>query len=276
MTMNRKILIVVLASVAILNVQSAMAWGNWGHHIITYLAEKHLTPEAKEKCQHYLKYRLPHYSSWMDYWRHSDPFKESSYWHSSYVDENYKVVGYKGDISRDAAYQVERIVKEMENGKYHNLSDSLVAVNLKLLIHLVPDMHCPCHIGYPKGFTTARLKEMGLQGTSLKVKGKKCSRHKFWDGSPQYMHPKWKADKFITAYDTYTPKQIKKICKGTPLKWSSQNAKRMVKTLGIWDQGDEFRDFSKEQRQQIDDIVHEQVALGGYRLASVLNRIFSK
>ena len=247
--------------------QSAMAWGNWGHHITAYIAEKHLTPEAKAKCQHYLKYSLPHYSSWQDYWRHSDPFKEISFWHSSYVDKDFNIVGYKGDITRDAAYQVDRLIKEMNKGQYKNLSDSVVAVNLKLLIHMVGDMHCPCHVGYSK--------EHGLRGTSIYIKGKKCNRHKFWDSAPQLMHPKWKADRFVKAYDTYSPKQIKKICKGTPMKWGVQNARNMVKTFSYWEKGAEFKEISKEQRQNIDDTLHEQLAFAGYRLADILNKIFS-
>lgn len=266
--MKRKISIFILALVAVMGVQSAMAWGGWGHHISAYIAEQHLTPEAKAKCQHYLKYSLPHYSSWQDYWRHSDPFKETSFWHSSYVDKNYKIIGHKGIATRDAAYQVDRIIKEMEKGKYHKLSDSMVVVNLKLLIHMVGDMHCPSHIVYTKDF--------GLQAKSMKVKGKKYAHHKFWDASPQLMHPKWNADRFLKAYDTYTPKQIKKIGKGNPYKWSVQNAHNIAKTYTYWEKGEEFRKFSKEQRQQIDDTIHEQLAFAGYRLAAVLNRIFSK
>jgi hypothetical protein len=266
--MKNKILAVVLSLVAIMSVQNVMAWGGWGHHISTYIAEKHLTPEAKEKCQHYLKHRLPHYSSWQDYWRHSDPFKDITYWHSSYINKKKKVVGHKGIITREATYQIERIVKEMENGKYHNLSDSLVAVNLKLLIHMVPDMHCPSHIVHSK--------EYGLKGHSLLVKGKKFNRHKVWDSSPQLLHPKWKADRFVKAYDTYSEKEIKKIVKGTPTKWTIQNSKKMIATYSYWEKGDEFTKLSKEQRQKMDDIVHEQLAYGGYRLANILNMIFSK
>jgi len=128
--MKNRFLIVVLSLVSILSVQNAKAWGGWGHHISTFIAEKHLTPEANEKCQHYLKHSLPHYSSWQDYWRHSDPFKEISYWHSSYINKKKKVTGHKNIITRDAVTQIERIVKEMEKGKYHNLSDSMVTVNL--------------------------------------------------------------------------------------------------------------------------------------------------
>ena len=118
---NLRNLMILLVALAVS--QSAMAWSLWGHHISAYIAEKHLTPEAKEKCQHYLKHNLPHYSSWQDYWRHSDPFKEISYWHSSYVNKKFDVIGYKENETRDAAYQVARITKEMSKGKYKNMSD---------------------------------------------------------------------------------------------------------------------------------------------------------
>ena len=254
--------------VALVVSQNAMAWGGWGHHITAYIAEKHLTPEAKEKCQHYLKHNLPHYSSWQDYWRHSDPFKEISLWHSSYVNKNYEVIGYKGDVTRDAAYQVNRITKEMSKGKYKQMSDSLVAVNLKLLIHMVGDMHCPSHACYTKDF--------GYKGHSIYMKGKKTGRHKFWDAGPQYMHPKWKADRFVKAYDTYSAKEIKKIGKGNSYKWSVENAHKIAKTFEFWGKGAEFTKLSKEQRKQIDETLHEQLAYGGYRLAATLNKIFSK
>lgn len=266
--MKNKISILVLALVATMCTQSAMAWGGWGHHISAYIAEKHLTPEAKAKCQHYLKHNLPHYSSWQDYWRHSDPFKEISYWHSSYVNKQYDVIGYKGNETRDAAYQVHRITKEMAKGKYKNMSDSLVAVNLKLLIHMVVDMHCPSHVCYTKDF--------GMPGYSIKVKGKKYSRHKFWDAGPQLMHPRWKADRFVKAYDTYSPKEIKKISKGNAFKWSAQNAHNILKTADYWERGAEFTKLSKEQRKNIDETLHEQLAFAGYRLAATLNKIFSK
>ena len=258
----------MLLFVALAVSQSAMAWGGWGHHISAYIAEKHLTPEAKAKCEYYLKHKLPHYSSWQDHWRHSDPFKEISYWHSSYVNKQFDVTGYKGDETRDAAYQVNRITKEMEKGKYKSMSDSLVAVNLKLLIHMVGDMHCPSHVVYTKDF--------GLNGYSINVKGKKVGRHKFWDSAPQLMHPRWKADRFIKAYDTYSPKEIKKISKGNAFKWSVQNAHNIMKTSDYWERGAEFTKFSKEERQQIEETLHEQLAFAGYRLAATLNKIFSK
>ena len=72
----KKIITSVIALVALFGVQSAKAWGTWGHHAVAFIAEKHLTPEAKAKCDQYLQFSLPHYSSWQDYWRNSHPFEE--------------------------------------------------------------------------------------------------------------------------------------------------------------------------------------------------------
>ena len=67
--MKQKIFTTVAALIALLSVGSASAWGGFGHRCIAYVAEQHLTPEAKEKCYYYLQHTLPYYASWMDYWR---------------------------------------------------------------------------------------------------------------------------------------------------------------------------------------------------------------
>jgi hypothetical protein len=48
----------------------------------------------------------------------------------------------------------------------------------------------------------------------------------------------------------------------------------MVETFDYWDEGEEFKKMSKERRQVIEDMTHKQLAVGGYRLAYILNRIF--
>ena len=268
----KKISILIFACIATLSVQRAMAWGNTGHHVVAYIAEQQLTTEAKEKCRHYLKYSLPHFSSWQDYWRHSDPFKEIHYWHMNRVNAKFKTVGDKGNVSRDAVTQINRIVKEMEGGKYKQMSDSMVVVNLKLLIHMVGDMHCPCHMAYSKDFREPR----GIKLNSILVKGKKYDYHKFWDASPDLMHPKWNLYTYKKNCDVYTPKQIKKITKGNVYKWSADNAKREVVMFEFWKRHEELTKMSKEQKARINELMHTQLAYGGYRLAATLNRLFAE
>ena len=268
----KKITFLIFACLATMSVQRAMAWGNTGHHVVAYIAEQHLTPEAKEKCRQYLKFSLPHFSSWQDYWRNSAPFKEITHWHMNRVDKNFNTIGTKGNVSRDAVTQIARVVKEMEKGKYHNMSDSLVAVNLKLLIHMVGDMHCPCHMAYSKDFMEAR----GLKKNSIFVKGKKYDYHKFWDAAPDLMHPKWNLYTYKKHCDTYSEKEIKKISKGNVYKWSLDNAKRQVNMFELWERHEELTKMSKEEHKKINDLMHTQLTYAGYRLATTLNKIFAK
>ena len=266
--MKSKIMIVALALMMIMGVQSAKAWATWGHHIVAYIAEQHLTPETKSKCEDYLHHKVTHYSLWQDYWRNTFPFKASNDWHMNHVDENYNTIGIKRNINRDVVTQLNRIIGEMSKGQYHNMSDSLVNVNLKLLIHMMGDMHCPSHVGYHKN--------SGLKIPSIQIGKTKTHYHGFWDGAPQYMHPKWKADNFLKVCDTYSEKEIAKIQKGNPTKWAKENAEKMVKIFTYWDEDANIKTLSPEQRKMIDDTAFEQLAFAGYRLAAVLNAIFAK
>ena len=78
----KKLSILVLSLVAVMGVQSAKAWGGYGHSAIAYVAEQHLTPEAKAKCRYYLKHTLTYYASWMDYWRSVPAYKSVNNPHS--------------------------------------------------------------------------------------------------------------------------------------------------------------------------------------------------
>lgn len=80
--MNRKLLMPIAAAVlAVAAIMPAKGWNGVGHSVIAYIAEQHLTPEAKEKCRGYLHHTLPYYASWMDYWRNCPGFEATSKTH---------------------------------------------------------------------------------------------------------------------------------------------------------------------------------------------------
>lgn len=257
--MKAKALLVAAATLlATLNVQ---AWGGFGHTIVAYVAEQHLTPEAKAKCEHYLGHSVPYSASWMDYWRSVPPYKETTYWHVCCADENNNLIQEK---DRCAALQIERICKELKN--YKKLPNEQIDLNLKLLIHMVGDMHCPSHIVYvPK-----------IPNNNIRVKGKLVGRHKFWDYSPVTFHPKWNAESYFNHLDVATDKQIKKICKGTPEAWAMEQARIMRRTYALYENGAEFTKLPREVRNEMQQLVEDNLLKAGYRLAYLLNKIFAK
>ena len=156
-----KKILLLIAIVA--TISTAKAWNGYGHSCAAYIAEQHLTPEAKAKCEHYLQHSFVFYASWMDQYRSIEGYTACDLWHSTNIDANYKVV--KGK-STTGAYHIERIRKEMAGGAYKTMPDSLVKINLQYLIHMIGDHHCPVHVRWNKESHPQYF-------YSLKKKGKK-------------------------------------------------------------------------------------------------------
>ena len=261
--MNKKLLI-LLAAVALLSVNKAMAWGGFAHSAITEIAERNLTDKAREQIHHYLNHSLPFYAIWMDQFRYTDPYRPSGKWHSNWMDKNGAV-----DMANEycAAYQTTRIWNEMKN--YKNMADKDVKLNLLYLIHLVADMHCPCHNVWPKESHPQYRYHL------TNNKGKKESFHKFWDNDAiLYGRKKWTVTYYANKMATLSEKEIKKICKGDSYKWGNVAAHEMVETFNYWKDGQSYKSLSREERETIENMTHKTLAIGGYRLAAVLNRIF--
>ena len=258
--MKQKFLLIVTAA-TILATSNAWAWGGFGHTIVAYTAEQYLTPEAKAKCEHYLGHSVPYCASWMDYWRTIPPYTESTHWHVCHADENNNLVQDKG---RCAALQIMRICKELKN--HAKLPAEQVELDLKLLIHMVGDMHCPSHIVYtPK-----------IKNNNIRVGGKKYKRHTFWDASPGIFYPKMTADKYFQHFEVVSAKQIKRYCKGTPEQWAVEQARIMRCTYELYEHEAEYRELPLEVRNKIVKLTNDNLFKAGYRLAYLLNTIFAK
>ena len=261
----KKNLILTFAAliVAVTVTTEAHAWANVGHTSIAYIAEQHLTPKAREKCHHYLKHSLAYYASWQDHWRFTDPYKEIHYWHTSKVDADNNPLYNEG---RAADVQIERIRKEMK--KYRKMDDSTIIVNLKLLIHMIGDMHCPSHTGYPD--------QPKYKSYKFKNKGKSIKFHGFWDGSPSYFHRGWTCEKFHENIDKLSKKEIAKITKGTATDWARVNGIEMREVYELIPRNAELTELPTETHDRMREIVDKQILRGAYRLAHVLNQIFKK
>lgn len=240
---------------------SAQAWGGLGHSAIAYIAEQHLTPKAKAKCRHYLKHSLAYDSSWMDHWRTVDPFRETTYWHSMKGDRDNKVI----DDNRSAPIHIERICKEMRN--YKKLTDEQIAINLKLIIHMVGDMHCPSHVSYP---------DQNFKRPALYIKGRKLTSHSVWDSSPSYLHEGWTVIDYHKNLDNKSEKEIKQISKGTVNDWAEECILKMRVTGHIFDKNEEFTTMDKQKIENMRRLNDEQIINASYRLAALLNKMFKK
>lgn len=266
--MKKVILKTLLVAVtAIFVTERAVAWENIGHAVIAYNAERLLDPEVKAKCRHYLKASIPFYATWMDQARSIEPYTVCDKWHSTNIDAKNKVVVGKPTTG---AYHIERIRKEMANGAYKTMSDSLVKINLQYLIHMVGDHHCPVHVRWSK-------KDHPQFHFNLLNKGKKRATHGFWDGSIAFRRRNWTAEKHYENMELLSPKKAKKMQKGTAYDWTQETADVWRKLcFTAMPEGTDISKMSEEDVATVHAIVDKQVQRAAYRLAGVLTEIFKE
>ena len=250
----------ILAFVAICFSQSAFAWGRIGHDAIAAIAERNLTPKAKKTIEKYIGHSIICDASWMDQFRHSRGYEKTTRWHMGSVDAELKSTDEVRSPLGDCTAELENAIKILKNYKEYN--DSTVAVNIKYVIHLVGDMHCPSHIRY---------KGHNYKVKDLKWYGKPTNYHKVWDSSVLEGNHGWSCTEYAQILDRATKKEQKAIVAGTPADWFEDSAKS-CQVIYEWAQsGDNLgRNFVNGAR----DLTLDQVTKAGYRLAHILNELF--
>ena len=203
---------------------AAFAWGGREHRLIAYIAEAHLTPRTRQVLDRYLDQSIVEYSTWMDRYRTAPGYEITTYWHMVTIDKDGNVppepLRPNGD--GDAVRQLTRAIERLRN--YRELSDSTVNVNLKYVIHLVGEMHCPGHIYFadlPGGMDAPRHYDFFL----LKYKGKEVTYHWVWDGSVSRQYPDWTEEDFRRELDKWPAEKQRAVGEGTPADWALECAR---------------------------------------------------
>ena len=262
--MKQRTLKLLFAMMALFVTSRAVAWENFGHTVISYAAEQLLHPEVKQKCRKYLGTTVTYQASWMDQYRSIEPYTDCDKWHSTNIDAKYKVVV---GVPTTGAYHIERIRKEMMNGGYKTMPDSLVKINLQYLIHMIPDHHCPVHVRWSK-------KEHPAFHYNLKNKGKTRGYHSFWDGSPGFRRKGWTCEKYVENMEPLTKGQAKKVKKGSGYDWTQETADVSRYCFTVTPKDKELSKMTKEEVETVHSIVDKQMQRAAYRLAGVLDEIF--
>lgn len=139
----------------------AMRWGQIGHRTTGHIATQHLTETALEHVERVLDGNsLAEVSTWMDEVRSDNNFRFMSPWHYCTIPEGktYEEAGTpeEGDI----IWAIDKMIAELKSGE---LDAEQEAINLKVLVHLVGDLHQPLHVGNgtDRGGNDARVQWFG-------------------------------------------------------------------------------------------------------------------
>ncbi|WP_339337706.1 MULTISPECIES: S1/P1 nuclease [unclassified Croceitalea] len=240
----------------------ANIWGRTGHRVTGHIAEKHLTKKARKAINELLDGNsLAFASTYADEIKSDDNFSRYTPWH--YV--NYPLTKtYQeseksefGDIVR-AIDDCIKILKDENNSRKDKI------FYLKLLIHFMGDLHQPMHAG--------RAADRG--GNDIQVQ---------WFGQGSNLHRVWDTD-MIESYgmsyyelgdelDRATNKKERKAMQeGTVLDWLAESHDY---TRDIYSSVDVGEKLGYSYSYRYNPILFERLKKGGFRLAKVLNEIFS-
>ncbi len=126
----------------------AWAWGRLGHRVISRIAEKNLTPKAKDAIKALLDEgeSVADASTWAD--GNSGRLPKSAPWHYVDVplDEPKYDARFSGDVP-DKGCVVDKINEFRLVIKDQTKTVEQRRFALRLLIHCIEDMHMPLHVG---------------------------------------------------------------------------------------------------------------------------------
>ena len=265
--------IVLIVAAAMITFE-ASAWGGPQHCTVGYIATRYLTPEAKEKCQYYLRHTLAYYASWMDYWRGMEMFKSVNNPHSNKLtkDGMSLPVDKGGNPKGRVMGHLRNALAELGDGKYKSLPDSIVRQRLVNMVHYLPDMHCPSHVG---GWEKTVFSHYAYVNVSNN--GKPFPYHSFWDGAPMRdgRSKNWTIEDYGKNVDKVSRKQVKAWTSGTLADWGRDIARGGHRGRELLPKDSDIAHLTPEQNKAILELADEMAMMAAYRLAFVLNTIFS-
>lgn len=251
--------------------QRCWAWGREGHRLTALVAEQYLTPETKAQIVELLhRETLADVAPWADAYRADHP--ETAKWHYADIPKDAKF-----DRNRDCPVSeadpkspwrdcvTDRILYFEGRLGDTSLSQPERAEALKFLVHFIGDIHQPFHtLGDDRGGNGISVTFLGsgMCGTF------KCNLHSVWDESmieTQGLNEKKYTDKLLQEIKD---NQWERLAGGEPTTWANISHHYAVDALAP---NGAF--ITHEYVAEESKIVDAELALGGLRLARVLNRI---
>ena len=254
-----------------LSTLSTYAWGPMGHDVVAAIAEQNLTRKAKKNIEKLLDgHSIVFYSSWMDNIQNSPSWKggydKTKTWHYANVDKGLTYQTMQKNESGDVVSALNELTKQLTEN-YDNLTDSIRVDYVKMIVHMVGDLHCPMHAG--------RLSDRGGNGTKVKWFGQKSSLHSVFDSKMIESSRKWGYQEWVEQLDRKDKKFKKAAVQGSYEDWFMKTVSNAAEIYDYVERQEEAEpNLSYQFVYDFSPMLEESLILGGYRLAYVLNTIF--
>lgn len=236
-------------------------WSKTGHRVVGEVAMGHLNRKTNRAVSKLLNGQsLAAVSNYADIIKSDRAFKNFSTWHyvNISLDKNYSEV--EPSPNGDLVTGIQKCIEILKN---QNSTEADRIFYLKMLIHLIGDLHQPMHVG--------RAEDKGGNDIQLQWFGKGSNLHRVWDSNMinDYGMSYTELSKKLPVLDK---EQIREIKKGTVLEWVKESQELVNEIYSSVGKGEKLG-YSYSYKYW--NTVEKQLQKGGIRLAQVLNDIFS-
>ena len=235
-------------------------WGPTGHRTVGKIASEHLSKKASKEIKKILNgHTIAWVSTYADEIKSDKNYRKFYSWHYINFPVNGKYETSKKNPKGDLIIGIQTCIAVLKD---KNSSKQDKNFYLKMLIHLIGDLHQPLHVGHAedKGGNTIQVQWFG-KGTNL---------HHVWDID---MIEKWNMSysELACNIDILSKKQIEDYQTGTLIDWVYESKKLAEEVYKTVKPGDKL---SYRYSYLHFHTVTEQLEKGGVRLAKILNEIY--
>ena len=243
---------------------NTQAWGVLGHRIVGEVADSYLSADAKKGVKELLgNESVGMASNWMDFIKSDSTYRYMGNWHYLNIKSGLSQSEFESWVQKDTATsaytKILFVSKELKNKV---IARDTRAMYLRILIHLVGDIHQPMHVG--------RLEDQGGNRIRLSWFNDNVNLHQVWD--ERLINFQQLSYTEYTKAINFTTKEQRKVWQSEPLhNWFWQSYVYAEKIYADIKPDDKI---GFNYNFKYIDVVNQQLLKGGVHLAGLLNEIF--
>lgn len=250
-----------IASVVLVSILPSFGWGQTGHRVVGEIATSQLKPCTEKKIAAILQGEsLAMCSTWMDEVKSDKAYDHWDPWHYCTIGDHQSYAEAGTPSQGDILMKLDEITRELETKKFKHGGE---ANAIKILVHLLGDLHQPLHVG--------RGDDKGGNDFKIKYFGKSSNLHRIWDSDlidgTQLSYTEYSQHLLRTT----TQDRVKQHQSGSYLDWANES--KALRMAGIYPSAD-LENLSYQYGYENYSRLEERLVQAGVRLAMVLNRIY--
>ncbi len=238
---------------------SANRWGATGHRVVGDIAAHYLSDDARDEMDRILGHEsLAIASTWMDEIRSDPAYDHTHDWHWVTIPDGMTYDETEKNPNGDIINALRTMIADLKGG---GLSAKEEEEKLKMIIHLVGDIHMPLHVGTGE--------DRG--GNSVRVEWfwEQSNLHRVWD-SGMIDEYGLSYTELSTAVNHPSEEEVRQWQSDDILDWARESMELREQVYDL----PEDNEINYEYMYHNFDTVEKRLMQAGVRLAGVINEIY--